>query len=159
VEKKIGTKCEEKWSFEVPPPPITRMALSREAYKAFENIVGKDHISEDPALLDSYTYPLTACSNHIGPFYGVFTPRGEAVLLPGSTEEVQAIVRVCNKYKIKVKACSTFWSAMGYPSYENTIQLDMKRMDRILEIDEKNMFAVIEPRVVAAQLQAEAMKV
>jgi glycolate oxidase len=32
-------------------------------------------------------------------------------------------------------------------------------MDRILEIDEQNMFAVVEPYVVAGQLQAEAMKV
>jgi hypothetical protein len=47
---------------------------------------------------------------------------------------------------------------MAYPSSENSIQLDMKRMDHILEIDEKNMFAVIEPRVIGAQLQAEAMK-
>jgi glycolate oxidase len=31
-------------------------------------------------------------------------------------------------------------------------------MDRILEIDEQNMFAVVEPYVVAGQLQAEAMK-
>lgn len=135
------------------------MALSREAYQELEDIVGKDYISEDPAILDSYTYSLCSTSLHLGPFWRVFTPRGEAVLLPGSTKEVQAIVRVCNKYKIKLKASSTFWSAMGYPSNENTIQLDMKRMDRILEIDEKNMFAVIEPRVVSATLQAEAMKV
>ena len=32
-------------------------------------------------------------------------------------------------------------------------------MDRILEIDEKNMFAVIEPYVIGATLQAEVMKV
>ena len=32
-------------------------------------------------------------------------------------------------------------------------------MDRILEIDEKNMFAVVEPDVIGATLQAEAMKV
>jgi glycolate oxidase len=32
-------------------------------------------------------------------------------------------------------------------------------MDQILEIDEKNMFAVIEPGVIGATLQAEAMKV
>jgi len=48
---------------------------------------------------------------------------------------------------------------MGYPSYDNTIQLDMMRMNRILEIDEKNMFAVVEPGVTYATLQAEAMKV
>ncbi len=135
------------------------MALSREAYQAFEGIVGTDNISDDPALLDSYRYPLSHTAIHIGPYYRVYTPRGEAVLLPGSAEEVQAIVRECNKYKIKFKASSTFWSAWGYPLEENTIQLDMRRMDQILEIDEKNMFAVVEPHVIGATLQAEAMKV
>jgi glycolate oxidase len=48
---------------------------------------------------------------------------------------------------------------MGYPTYDNTVQLDMRRMDRIIEIDEKNMFAVIEPYAIAATVQAEVMKV
>ena len=135
------------------------MALTREAYRAFEDVVGPRNISDDPALLDSYRYPLSHTAIHLGPYYRVYTPRGEAVLLPGSTEEVQAIVKLCNKYKIKFKASSTFWSAMGYPNDENTIQLDMRRMDRVLEIDEKNMFAIIEPNVIGAVLQAEAMKV
>jgi glycolate oxidase len=134
------------------------MALSREIYSELESIVGPENISEDPAILDSYVYSLSQTSLHMGPFYDVCTPRGEAVLLPGCTEEVQAIVKVCNKYKIKLKSSSTFWSAMGYPSYENTVQLDMRRMDRVLEIDPKNMYAVIEPYVIGATLQAEVMK-
>lgn len=135
------------------------MALSRDIYQEFEDIVGQRYISDDPALLDSYTFPLMSTSLHLGPF-NTYTPRGLAVLLPGSTEEVQAIVRVCNKYKLKFKASSTFWGAMGYPSEdESTIQLDMRRMDKILEIDEKNMLAVIEPHVIGATLQAEVMKV
>ncbi|MGD0487056.1 MAG: FAD-binding oxidoreductase [Syntrophorhabdales bacterium] len=135
------------------------MALSREVYQALEDIVGPDNISDDPALLDSYVYPLMATSLHCGPFYRVFTPRAGAVLLPASTEDVQAVVKVCNKHKIKYKASSTFWGAMGYPSHEDAVQLDMRRMNRIIEIDRKNMFAVIEPYVIGATLQAEAMKV
>ncbi|HTY81403.1 MAG TPA: FAD-dependent oxidoreductase [Dehalococcoidales bacterium] len=135
------------------------MALKKEIYQEFEDIVGIKNISDDPALLDSYRYPLVHTAIHLGPYYGVFTPRGEAVLLPGSTEEVQAIVKLCNKYKIKFKASSTFWSAMGYPSHDGAIQLDMRRMDKIIEIDEKNMYAVIEPYVIGTVLQAEAMKV
>ncbi len=135
------------------------MPLPKHIYQAFEDIVGPENISDDPAVLDSYRYSLAHTAIHVGPFYDTFTPRGLAVLLPGSTEEVQAIVRLCNKYGIKFKASSTFWSAQGYPSDDNTIQLDMRRMDRILEIDEKNMFAVIEPGVIGATLQAEAMKV
>ena len=135
------------------------MTLPRNVYLALEDIVGTANISEDPAVLDSYRYSLAHTAIHLGPFYNTFTPRGEAVLMPGSTEEVQAIVKLCNKYKIKFKASSTFWSAQGYPSEEGAIQLDMRRMDRILEIDEKNMYAVVEPGVIAATLQAETMKV
>jgi glycolate oxidase len=127
-------------------------------YREFEDIVGVRNISDDPAVLDSYSYNLAHTSLHMGPFYGVYTPRGEAVLLPGCTEEVQAIVKLCNKYKLQVKASSTFWGAMGFPEDKGCIQLDMRRMDRILEIDEKNMFAVVEPHVIGANLQAEAMK-
>ena len=107
------------------------MSLSREIYRALEDIVGKrsHHSRRSGPCLYSYTYSLCSTANHLGPFYGVFTPRGEAVLLPANTEEVQAIVRLCNKYKIKVKASSTFWSAMGYPSYANTIPLD-ETMDK-----------------------------
>ena len=134
------------------------MTLSAAVYQTLADIVGRNNISQDPALLDSYSYSLAQTAIHLGPFFDTYTPRGEAVLMPGSTEEVQAIVRLCNRYNIKFKASSTFWSAMGYPSYENTIQLDMRRMNRILEIDEKNMLAVIEPGVIGATLQAETMK-
>ena len=78
------------------------MTLSREVYQSFENIVGADYISDDPALLDCYRYPLSHTAIHIGPYYRVYTPRGEAVLLPGSAEEVQAIVKLCNKHKIRL---------------------------------------------------------
>jgi glycolate oxidase len=135
------------------------MALPKNVYKTLEDIVGTANISDDPAVLDSYRYSLAHTAIHLGPFYNTFTPKGAAVLMPGSTEEVQAIVKLCNKYKIKFKASSTFWSAQGYPSEEDTIQLDMRRMDRILEIDEKNMYAVVEPGVISATLQAEVMKV
>jgi len=134
------------------------MTLPKNVYQALEDIVGPVNISDDPAVLDSYRYSLAHTAIHLGPHYNTFTPRGAAVLMPGSTEEVQAIVKLCNKHKIKFKASSTFWSAQGYPSEDNTIQLDMRRMDRVLEIDEKNMYAVIEPGVIAATLQAETMK-
>ncbi len=135
------------------------MSLAKNIYTALEDIVGAENVSDDPAVLDSYRYSLAHTAIHLGPFFATFTPRGAAVVLPGSTEEVQAIVKLCNKYKIKFKASSTFWSAQGFPSEDNTIQLDMRRMDRVLEIDEKNMFAVIEPGVLGATLQAETMKV
>jgi hypothetical protein len=133
------------------------MAFAGEIYKAFETIVGKRNISEDPGILETYRCIAAQSSAHYGP-YDHKTPLPQAVLLPGSTDEVRNIVRLCNKYKIQFKASTTFWSAMGYIGSNNAIQLDMRRMKSI-EIDEKNMIAIVEPYAIAAVIQAEAMKV
>jgi len=133
------------------------MALSRDAYRALEDIAGPENVSEEPAILDSYAYQLLA--EIAQPGQSKFMLRPEAAVLPGSAREVQAIVRACNRYKIKCKPYSTGWYFYGAPQSEGVIQLDLRRMDRILDIDDKNMIAVIEPYVVAATLQAEVMKV
>lgn len=131
------------------------MALGRDVYRALEDIVGPDNVSDDPAILDSYAFQWVAELSQRG---SKFMPRPVAVLLPANAEEVQAIIRTCNRYRIKCKAYSTGWGPYAAPKVEGVIQLDLRRMDRILEIDEKNMFAVVEPYVTGGQLQAEAMK-
>ncbi len=132
------------------------MALnSRDAYKALEEIVGPDYISEEPAVLDSYAFEWGAEISTGTPFL----PRSGAILMPGRTEEVQAIVRACNKYKVRYKAISNGWgfySALGLD--DDAIHVDMRRFNRIIELNEKSMYAVVEPYVTCALLQAEAMK-
>lgn len=134
------------------------MALSKEAYSVLEDIVGSENISDDPALCDSYAFQWLAETAR--PDQSHFMPRPVAALMPGSTEEIQAIVKACNRYRIKVKPFSTGWYFYCAPQKDgdDTIQLDLRRMDRILEIDEKNMFVVVEPYVICATLQAELMK-
>ncbi len=131
------------------------MALSREAYEALEDIVGPDNVSEDPAVVDSYAHQADA---ELTGTPGRFMPRPAAAILPGSTEEVQAIVRTCNRYRLKYKAYSTGWGTFSASRVEGVVQIDLRRMGRILEIDEKNLFAIVEPYAIGAQIQAEAMK-
>ena len=132
------------------------MALAREIYRALEDIVGQRNVSEDPAVTENYRCITAQSSAHYGPVE-TRTPKPLAVVLPGSTEEVQQIVRLCNKYKVEFKASSTFWAAMGYIGSDNSIQLDMIRMDNV-EIDAKNMMAICEPFAVGGTVQVEAMK-
>ena len=134
------------------------MEISRDAYRAIEDIVGPDNVTDDPALLDSYAFEVMA--ETVRPNQSHFMPRPWATVLPGSTEEVQAVTKVCNKYKIKLKPLSTGWYHWAAPLTDNepTVQFDLRRMNRILEIDEKNRFAIIEPYVIGAQLQAEVIK-
>jgi len=128
------------------------MALKRDIYRALEDVVGPENISEDSVILDSYAW-------RSGLLAGTekFVPRFEAITLPKDTAEVQAIVRLCNRFGIQFKASSTGWSYCD-PSGPGVIKLDLRRMDRILEINEKSMYAVVEPYVIATQLQAELMK-
>ncbi len=131
------------------------MELTREAYRALEDIVGSDYITEEPAIRDTYNQ---VWGNKL--VYGEkWSLRPAAVLLPASTEEVQAIVRACNKYKIMFKPFSSGFEIVATAlAAENGIILDLRRMDRILEIDEKNMHAVVEPYVSTYRLQIEAAK-
>jgi glycolate oxidase len=97
------------------------MALKREIYRALEDVVGPENISEAPLILNSYAQRAR--------------PRFEAITLPKTTEEVQAIVRLCNKFKIQFKASSTGWGAYGDAGGPGVVKLDLRRMNRILEIN------------------------
>ncbi len=128
--------------------------ISDEAYKELEDAVGPENVSREPAVLDCYSWQPFANDN---PERWVTRP--VAVALPGSTEEVQALVKALGRHGLKFKAFSTGWGAYSSPTSDNVVQVDLRRMDRIIDIDEKNMYAVLEPYVCGAQLQAEAMKV
>ena len=132
------------------------MSLANDVYKEFEDVVGKRNISRDPAVCESYRCYAAQSSAHYGPF-DHRTPMPAAVIMPGSTEEVQGVVRICNKYQVPFKASTTFWSAMGFIGDDDSVQLDMKRM-KGLEIDGENQMAVIEPYAIGAVVQVEAMK-
>ncbi|GAB4340833.1 MAG: hypothetical protein Kow0099_17010 [Candidatus Abyssubacteria bacterium] len=130
--------------------------MNQDAYRMFEGILGPEHVTQDPAALDAYTYQwlgeMIGDSTRFGPF------RPACVVLPSTTEEVQAVVRVCNRYRLKFKAHSTGWGLYANPGEEGVVMLDLRRMNRLLEINDKDMYAVVEPYVIWAQLQVEAMR-
>ncbi|MCL2492897.1 MAG: FAD-binding oxidoreductase, partial [Clostridiales bacterium] len=133
------------------------MAMTKDVYRAFADIVGEVNISDDPATLDAYSWQTE--NDIVAPDRDKFHfMRPAAVLLPGSTEEVQAIAGACGRYGLSFKALSTGWTGLAQAFAPDTLILDLRRMDRILKIDAKNMYAVIEPYVTCAELQSECMK-
>ena len=116
------------------------MTLSKNQYTAFEDIVGPEYISNNPAILYSYSWR----SGLYAPPQD-FSPLFEAIILPNTNEEIQAIVKLCNKFKIQFKASSTGWGPYNDATAPGCIKLDLRRMNRIIEINVKNMYAVVEP--------------
>lgn len=125
------------------------MTLKRDLYIALEDILGPDYVSDDPAITETYANPVRRGQP--------LTPRFEAITLPDGTQQVQAIIKLCNKHKVQYKASSTGW-LYSDPWGPNCIKMDLRRMNKIIEINEKSMYAVVEPYVVGAQLQAECMR-
>ena len=135
------------------------MELARDTYRAFEDVVGTENITEDMAVIDAYAFTgqHTAAVKRVESDYRFHIPPA-AVILPGSTEEVQAIVKLCNRFHVKSTALSTGYGSNNALESEGEIIMDLRRMNRILELDEKNMYIVVEPYVSFAQVQAEIMK-
>lgn len=77
------------------------------------------------------------------------------VVQPASVEEVQAILRIANQYKVPIWATSqarNLGNGGGSPRVEGSIGMNLRRMNRILEINEELGYAVVEPGVSWADL-------
>ena len=126
------------------------MSLPKDVYAELEGIVGPEYISDREYVL--------AAMRHAMPSSPVKPPSPAAVLLPGSAEEIQQIVKVCNRHGLKFIPTVSSLIGFAYPTSPNTIILQLKRMNRITEINGADRYAVIEPGVRHGQLKTELMK-
>jgi len=84
-----------------------------------------------------------------------FAPSGDwyrpgAVLMPGSVEEVQAVLRIANEHGTPVWTSSQGRNkgyGGGAPRVPGTFTMSLRRMNRVLEVDEQNCMALVEPGV------------
>jgi 4-cresol dehydrogenase (hydroxylating) flavoprotein subunit len=113
------------------------------AFERFEQVVGADAVLRSGADLDLYQDPYPT-----GDLVHAFRPCG--AVAPASTEQVQAIVRIANELRVPLWTCSNGRN-LGYggqaPRLPGTVVLDLCRMKRILEVDEKLGYALVEPGV------------
>lgn len=104
-------------------------------YEALVEIVGKDYVSNQKE--ERYFY---------GRDPGLMKPHEpDYVMMPRTTEEIQEIVRLANKEKTPVvpKGAGLSLTGLVIPQ-QGGIVLDMKRMERILEVNEKARYVIVE---------------
>ncbi len=79
----------------------------------------------------------------------------DAVASPGSTDEVAAIVRVCAEEACPVIPWGTGTSLEGHAlAFNGGICLDLMRMDKVLEVHQEDLDAVVQPGVTREALNA-----
>ena len=83
------------------------------------------------------------------------TPR--VLVRPGSTAEVQAVLRVATALRVPVVARGAGSGLSGGANaVDGCIVLSLMRMNRVLELDRAGMYAVVQPGVLNAKVKATA---
>ena len=117
--------------------------ISTQILSSIEAIVSAGHVRRDEASRLAYGTDGTKRS-----------APADLVVLPGNTNEIAAIARLCNTHGIPLvpRGAGTGYSGGAVPT-RGGIVLSLERLNRILEIDQADLVAVVEPCVVTRDLQ------
>jgi FAD/FMN-containing dehydrogenase len=125
------------------PPGVSGKDFA-DAIRQFEEAVGKEWVFTSDEDVDLYR-------DAYSPFMGEEDEIvASAAVAPDSVEQVQKVVKIANTYRIPIYPIST-GKNLGYggsaPVLSGSVVLDLKRMNRILEVSERNAYALVEPGV------------
>ena len=106
-------------------------------YEILCSIVGSRRVSTDPEELYLYSWSFVNATDKPG--------RCDYVVMPETVEEVQQIVKTANIYKIPITAAVSQLNFGGVATPRTGgIYIDLRKMNRVLEVDEDSMYALIE---------------
>src|SRR6186713_1518586 len=121
-----------------------KSGLTAEIINEFKAIVGENFVLYDDEALNHYAHDETENLH--------FLP--DVVIKPRTTQEISAVMKVCNAKKIPVtpRGAGTGLSGGALPHLGGVV-LAMERMNSILDIDERNLQITTEPGVITEVLQ------
>jgi glycolate oxidase len=84
----------------------------------------------------------------------------DLVVFPATSGDVSAVARLCTAHSVPlvVRGAGTGYTGGAVPTHGGLV-LSLERMNRILEIDEVNLLAVVEPNVINGDLQRAVERV
>ncbi|SEM84382.1 FAD-binding oxidoreductase [Lihuaxuella thermophila] len=117
--------------------------ISKEIKRELVSIVGAEWYLDSPNELYAYSYDATP----------IFQSMPNAVVMPGSVEEVAAVLKVANRHLIPVipRGSGTNLAGGTIPIHGGIV-MNMNRFNQIHEIDQQNLTATLGPGVVTADL-------
>lgn len=123
--------------------------LSEEMIRQLQEIVGPSFLFLDEETRNNYGHDETEDY--------VFPP--SVVVKPASADEISALLKIANHYKIPVTPIGGKTGLSGGAlSIHQGIGLSMERFNKILHIDEQNLQVTVEPGVVTQTLQEAVLE-
>jgi glycolate oxidase len=125
---------------------VTTNASKPEVLAKLRTVVGDEHIIEDPEKVEPYG--ADAVKEKFPP---------EAVIFPESALQVAAILRLANEYRFPVTARG---GGVGYTGgavpIDGGVVIGTDRMNKIVEINADDLYAVCQPGIRTIELQKAA---
>jgi FAD/FMN-containing dehydrogenase len=108
-------------------------------------VLGADHVLTNDADREFYAMDVYS-----------FREMPIAVVQPGSLEDLQQIARIASAAKVALVARGggASYTDAYLPSTPNSLIIDTSRMDKVLEINEQDMYVTVEPGITWADLTA-----
>src|SRR5512138_3163841 len=123
----------------------TEKHMKQSFISELRKIVGEQYTLTDRESLAVYGYDSTP---ELESLPGV-------VLLPGSSDEVVRIMRLCHGAGVSVTPRGSGTNLSGGSLSAGGVVIQTSRMNRIIEVDEENLTATVEPGVVTSALHRE----
>lgn len=119
-------------------------SISAEIIDQLKSIAGDKYVFFDEETLNHYAHDETENLHYLP----------DIVIKPRTTEEISSIMKLCNAHKIAVtpRGAGTGLSG-GALAHLGGVLLSTERMNKILEIDERNLQVTTEPGVITEILQ------
>lgn len=124
--------------------------ISSSLLTEFRNLLGKANVLDSEADRHAYSYDA-AVLDAVVP---------ELVLRPSSSEQLGKTVALCNENKLPmtVRGAGTNLSGGTIPTKEHGVVILTNGMNKILEINEEDLYAVVQPGVVTSKFAAEVAR-
>ena len=128
---------------------MTFTAIDKDHLDEFRKILGAEFVFTGQEDLDNYSHDYTEDLR--------FHP--EVVLKPATTAQVSTVMKFCNANNIAVtpRGAGTGLSGGALPVRKGVL-LSMERFNRIINIDERNLQATVEPGVINQVFQEAVME-
>ena len=114
---------------------VKNVSKVKEAYKEIEVALGSDYVTNKDFMKAAY-------SRNVEP---AFPDRwADIIVRPETPEEVSEIVKIANKYKIRIVPRGGGADLVGGSVTEKGILMDLTRMNKIIEINKDDYYVVVE---------------
>ncbi len=115
-----------------------------EAIKAWQDLLSSEHVWTDARTISAVQTATFATQQRV-----------LAVIRPADRMEIQACVKIANQYQIPIYpiSCGKNWGlGSRVPVRDNSVVMDLSRLDRIVDYDEKLAYITVEPGVTFRQV-------